>query len=269
MVKETETYYDEKSEGYDEAFDMLYFKVFDVVTWKYLEPYVPMKRDAIVLDAGGGTGRWTIQMAGKGCRIVLMDSSRGMLEVAAEKIKRAGFQGNVSIRQGDIAETGYSDEAFDMIFCEHALFLFKNPDIVIKELTRVLRKNGYLIISAQNRYVQSLAMLPGKPSTDDVDRVLKNQMSRSYVCMALDGRVKVYTWTPNEFRTMLERNGLQVEKIIGKGITMPLRIRKETYTRKDYPEDFFKKILELELALCEKEDALALAGHLQATTRKK
>lgn len=74
--------------------------------------------------------------------------------------------------------------------------------------------------------------------------------------------------TPDEFRTTLERNGFQVEKIIGKGISMPLRISKDVFMRKEYSKELFAKILEFELALCERQDALALAGHLQAIAYK-
>jgi ubiquinone/menaquinone biosynthesis C-methylase UbiE len=57
-MEEVEAYYDEKSAIYDEKFEMLYFRVYDAITWKYLEPYGPRNPDALVLDAGGGTGRW-------------------------------------------------------------------------------------------------------------------------------------------------------------------------------------------------------------------
>lgn len=67
---------------------------------------------------------------------------------------------------------------------------------------------------------------------------------------------------------MLERNGFHVEKIVGKGVTMPLRISKELFMKKEYPKDLFNKILQFELTLCEKPDALALAGHLQAIAYK-
>ena len=53
-MKDVKTYYDEKAERYEEVFDTLYFRVFDAVTWKYLEPYVPADPEALVLDAGGG-----------------------------------------------------------------------------------------------------------------------------------------------------------------------------------------------------------------------
>lgn len=37
-MEEIKSYYDEKSKSYDTIFDMLYFKVFDVITWRYIEP---------------------------------------------------------------------------------------------------------------------------------------------------------------------------------------------------------------------------------------
>jgi ubiquinone/menaquinone biosynthesis C-methylase UbiE len=266
-IKEVKSYYNERAESYDDALENLYFKVYDAITWKYVEPYVPTNPNALVLDAGGGTGRWAVRMAGKGCRVVLMDVSEGMLEVAAKKIEEAGFQSKITIKKGDIARTDYADETFDMILCEHALFLFKEPDVLLRELRRILKKNARLIISAQNRYVQSLSSLSGKPSADNVERAFKVFASEEHECMTEDGMVKIYTWTPDEFRTMLERNAFYAEKIVGKVITMPLRIRKETFL-KEYPKELFDMILQFELALCEKPDALALAGHLQAVARK-
>jgi len=267
-MEEIEVYYDEKSESYDEIFGALYFRVYDAVTWKYLEPHVPAEPNALVLDAGGGTGRWATRMAEKGCKVVLMDSSEKMLNAAAEKVKAKGLQHRITLQKGDIADTGYGDETFDMVLCEHALFVFKEPDVVIKELKRVLKKKAPLIISAQNRYVQALSSLAGKPRVDNVERAFKVLVSQEHECMTKDGKVKIYTWTPQEFREMLERNGLRVEKIVGKVATMPLRVRQEFFMEKKHPEELFNKLLQFELALCEKTDALALAGHLQATAFK-
>ena len=263
-MEEIESYYDKKSEKYDAIFDTLYFRVYDAVTWKYLEPHVPAGPDTLVIDAGGGTGRWATRMAKKGCKVVLMDSSERMLKAADKKVKEKGLQHKITLKKGDIAETGYADENFDMILCELALFLFKEPDVVIKELKRVLKKNAPLIISAQNRYVQALSSLAGKPRVDNVERAFKVLVSQEHECMTKDGKVKIYTWTPQEFREILERNGLRVEKIVGKVVTMPLRVKQEFFMEKKHSEDLFNRILQFELALCEKPDALALAGHLQA-----
>ena len=243
-MEEVESYYDKKSEKYEAIFETLYFKVYDAVTWKYLEPHVPAGPNAVVLDAGGGTGRWATRMAEKGCKVVLIDSSERMLKVAEKKVKERGLQHKITLKKGDIAETGYADETFDMVLCEHALFLFKEPDIMIKELKRLLKKKAPLIISAQNRYVQSLSSLSGKPRVDNVERAFKVLVSQEHECMTKDGKVKIYTWTPQEFQEILERNGLHVEKMVSKVVTMPLRIRQEFFMEKTHSEDLVNKILQ-------------------------
>ncbi len=263
-----ESYYDTKSKTYDEIFNTLYYRVYDAITWKYLGPYVPTSPDSIVLDAGGGTGRWSIRMAREGCKVVLMDTSEEMLKVGAAKVTKEGLQQRITVERGDITKTGYPDETFDMILCEHTLFLFEEPEILILELKRILKKNARLIISVHNRYVQSLMSLPERPDSNTIDTGISILLRKKYGTMNKLGKIRIHTWTPNEFQRMLEKNGLHVEKIIGKGFTMPLRISKETQEKKEYPEDLLSKILQFELILCDKPDALALAGHLQAIAHK-
>jgi len=267
-MEEVKSYYNRTAKSYEKQFEILYFKIYDAITWKYIDPYIPKDTNALVLDAGGGTGRWTIRIAEKGCKTILMDASNEMLSVASKKAREKRLQHKITVKKGDIRKTDFEDETFDMVLCEHALFLFKEPDVVIKELTRILKMKAPLIVSVPNRYVQSLSSLSDKPDSENVDNALKILLSKKHLSMTKDGKVTVYSWAPDEFRAMLERNGLRVEKIVGKGITMPLRISVKHYMRKKYPEELFNKILELELALCEKSDALALAGHLQAIARK-
>lgn len=128
-----EAYYDEKSPDYDSGFGILYFRVYDTITWRYLEPYVPTSPEALVLDAGGGTGRWSIQMAKRGCKVILLDISEGMLKIAKKTVEKERLQHRISIEKGDVRKLEYLDEAFDMILCEHTLFLLDAPDVSLKE----------------------------------------------------------------------------------------------------------------------------------------
>jgi ubiquinone/menaquinone biosynthesis C-methylase UbiE len=268
-VEAARVYYDEKFKNYDETFSILYFRVFDVITWKYLEPYLPTGRSAMVLDAAGGTGRWTVRIAKKVPKVVLMDISEGMLKVAVQRMRQGGVEDRVVMKNGDITRTGYPDETFDLIFCEHALFLFKDPDTLLKEFARILKSKATLIISAHNRYVASLARLSDTPKSKDLENALMLFLGLTPQFMTPNNKVRVFTWTPNEFRTMLEQHGFQIDKIIGKGMTMPLRISDKVFTKKKYSETLFNNILQLELALCDKPDALALAGHMQAIAHKR
>lgn len=268
-MQSIEKYYNEKSASYDLQFDKLYYKVYSAITWRYLEPYIPSAPNALVLDAAGGTGEWTIPIARKNCKVVLLDLSEGMLNIARKKIEESNLQDRVFLKKGDITKLDYSDETFDLVFCEHALFLFPNPEVVIKELVRVLKRKCPLIISAQNTYPMALQFIP-----EDSDKAI-DLLSGKYVftLMLKDKRgirpgPKVYTATPDEFKRLLEESELKVEKIIGKGITMPLRIAPDVYFKTKFSEDLFEKIFQIELTLCEKPDALGLAGHLQAIAYK-
>ena len=269
-MDEIEVHYNGKSKIYNSEFDSLFFKVYDSVTWKYLEPYIPTKPEAMVLDAGGGTGRWSIQMAKKGCKVFLVDISQGMLEVAKENIKKEEVQDRIVIQKGDITKLDYPNQTFDLVLCEHVMFLFPNPELVVNEMVRVLKRNGLLIISAGNFYVAALKDIPDK--IDEVINLLSEQshisLKRKQAKVIVKTGPKVHLITPNEFRELLERNGLKIAKIIGKGITMPLRIPSKTYTKKKYSKEQLKKILQIEFALCEKTDALGLAGHLHAVAYK-
>ena len=95
---EIEHYYDVKSKTFDDTFDTMYFKVYDEITWKSIESYVPTDPDSTVLDAGGGTGRWSVPMARKGCNVVLMDLSEEMLNIATSRVKTEHLQDRISIR---------------------------------------------------------------------------------------------------------------------------------------------------------------------------
>jgi len=261
LTSEVKKYYDEKAPTYDAQSELFYFRVYDTVTWRYAEPYVPKDSEAHVLDAAGGTGKWTIPIAKCGPKVVLVDISDEMLEVARKKIIEQGLQGRITVRKGDVRKLDFPDDTFDMVFCDHALCFIQEQKEVIKELVRVLKTNHPLIISGQNRYVLSLSLMQ---DTDFAFKVLSNEAQ-----FQMRGLLKVYTLSPDEFRFLLEDSGVRIEKIIGKVVTMPLTIPVQQIYTKDYKSEFLEKILKIEFALCDKPDALALAGHLQAIGYKK
>ena len=79
-------YYRKAAQDYDKEYDVPVFKeLYDKITWRYIEPYLPKK--GLVLDAGGGTGKWAIPIAKKGLKVIIYDISREMLNVALRKAK--------------------------------------------------------------------------------------------------------------------------------------------------------------------------------------
>ena len=269
-TKTIESHYDNKSETYESVRQSLVFRVYDAITWKYLEPLVPSRSNSLVLDAGGGTGRWTVPMAKKGCKVVLLDISEKMLKITREKVDAKGLLDRVEIRKADMRNLDYPDETFDLVLSDHTLFLFDQPDRVITEFVRVLKHGSPIVVSAQNRLVQTLAHLPDDPTGNPEISVkaLNIFHKQEHDLLAKEPPIKIYSLTPDEFRTLLERNGLHVERIICKLVTMPLRFMPQFFMRTDISEEVIADILQLELAFSERPDTVALGAHLQAIARK-
>ena len=263
-----ELYYNRKSKDYDTDMSVsgtLYSEVYDTITWQCLKRYLPKSPGSLVLDAAGGTGKWAILMAKEGCHVVLLDASEGMLDVARRKIRRENLEDSVTIRKGDIANLEFPDDMFDLVLCERTLFLLSDPSTVVRELTRVLKNGSPLIASASNRYIAALTYLP-----DDLDRAYNTVTGKDDLFLETESapRLKVHHLSPNEFKELLEKEGLRIERITGKVFTLPLRFPHTVYFGGAFEQNLRDRILRIELSLCDKPDALGLAAHLQAIAYK-
>ncbi len=86
-------------------------------TLHFLEKYLPAK--GRVLDAGGGPGRYTIELAKRGYEMVLLDMTPANLEFARRRIKRAKLNDKVAnIVEGSIVDLSqFPDQAFEAVIC--------------------------------------------------------------------------------------------------------------------------------------------------------
>ncbi len=137
-----------------------------------------------ILDAGCGSGRFSIEFAKKGCKVTLFDISDEQLRIAEEKIIDAQVDKNIEgIFQGDIRDLSqFEDEQFDMVVCYGAplSYVLENRERALLEFNRVLNENGRLFVSVNNKW-GILKMLLGKKYPDFfnypeywyIDRVMK------------------------------------------------------------------------------------------------
>jgi S-adenosylmethionine-dependent methyltransferase len=84
-------YYDDKAQTeWTRLKRNAYRRLEFIVTMHFLDKHLPKK--GLVLDAGGGPGRYTIELAKKGYNMVLLDLSPQCLKLARKQIKRAGVR---------------------------------------------------------------------------------------------------------------------------------------------------------------------------------
>lgn len=114
------------------------------------------KAGETILEVGFGTGNALLILAeaiGQSGKVVGLDISRGMFNVACEKIENASLCQRVDIHQGDAVALPFQDNSFDAVFSSFTLELFDTPEIpiVLAECRRVLKPSGRICIVALAR----------------------------------------------------------------------------------------------------------------------
>lgn len=100
-----------------------------------------------ILDVACGTGDFTIEIAQKaapGSRVSGIDLSEGMMKIGREKILAAGVQADMV--QGDCEDLPYQEGTFDRISVGFGVRNFEHLETGLKEMQRVLKKGGKLVI---------------------------------------------------------------------------------------------------------------------------
>lgn len=98
-----------------------------------------------LLDIGTGTGRILEILSPRVGRGVGIDLSKGMLAVARSNIERAGLS-NIHVRKGDMYQLPLEDASVDLAVLHMVLHYSDDPAEVIREVSRVLRARGKLIV---------------------------------------------------------------------------------------------------------------------------
>jgi ubiquinone/menaquinone biosynthesis C-methylase UbiE len=105
-----------------------------------------------VLDLGAGTGRHTILLAQEDFQVYGIDIAEKALRLAKERLDKENLKAN--LRSGDIyKKLPYKDNFFDGVLSIAVLHHAKVSKIksLIKELTRVMKKGGILMIEVPLR----------------------------------------------------------------------------------------------------------------------
>ncbi|MBG7611569.1 bifunctional demethylmenaquinone methyltransferase/2-methoxy-6-polyprenyl-1,4-benzoquinol methylase UbiE [Polaribacter sp. BAL334] len=100
-----------------------------------------------ILDIATGTGDLALMMANLNPdKIIGLDISAGMLEVGKQKINKANLSEKITMMVGDSEEMPFENNTFDAITVSFGVRNFANLDKGIKEIARVLKPTGVLVI---------------------------------------------------------------------------------------------------------------------------
>lgn len=100
---------------------------------------------AKVLDCAAGTGELSIAACSKAKEVLCTDLSENMLKTARKKADALGAD-NISFDTRNIFDLKDPDNTYDVVIAGNVLHLLKNPQGAVKELMRVLKPGGKLLL---------------------------------------------------------------------------------------------------------------------------
>ena len=227
----------------------------DVIQKAHLDREIEYRLGGVrtILDAGAGTGRFSIPLARRGFHVTRLDISQGMIDAARQLAQDAGVLDRMCFERGRVGDlTQYEDGTFDLVICCDAPISYTYPDHVrtIAELARVAAQALVISVSSRLGYIpyafnplqkQQYFADPAADAPDmqqylgqtnlstfvpDIDRVRRaltsgilgdrERIEREYAA----GRAPWphnYLFMPDELQEILVRNGVRDVRLSGPG----------------------------------------------------
>ncbi len=105
------------------------------------------------LDVGCGTGRLTQMLAAKGSQIFALDYDEAMLHFARSRIKKGTSKtGSVTFVGASADRLPFGREKLDGVAAVSLLGCLADPQYFFSEINRILRPDGYALLTFTNRH---------------------------------------------------------------------------------------------------------------------
>ncbi|MDE7131352.1 MAG: class I SAM-dependent methyltransferase [Lachnospiraceae bacterium] len=102
-----------------------------------------IEQNDIVLECACGTGAISKYIAPRCRQLIATDFSEGMLTQTAKKCRKYS---NIKLRRADMTHLKCRDNRFDKVVAGNVIHLLEEPYAAIKELERVCKPGGKIII---------------------------------------------------------------------------------------------------------------------------
>ena len=100
-----------------------------------------------VLDIGCGRGAQTLVLAESSpSRIVAVDNHPQFIDALRHKAHELGIADRLEARVADMRRLDFADGAFDLIWCEGAIYIM-GVEAALRDWRRLLRRNGHVALT--------------------------------------------------------------------------------------------------------------------------
>ncbi|HLX11510.1 MAG TPA: class I SAM-dependent methyltransferase [Bacteroidota bacterium] len=111
---------------------------------------VPRGEFRSVLDVGCGCGEYSAELMAMGLDVHGIDLSPAMIETSKHRLRKFAADSARRFHRGDVENIPFPDDSFDAVVCVGVFGYLLSDDRGVDEIMRVLRPNGWLVLSVQN-----------------------------------------------------------------------------------------------------------------------
>lgn len=167
-----------------------------------------------ILEVGCGAGLTTVALADHGYAVHAIDSVQAMVDLTRQATARPGTEHRVRTSLGDAQNLPFSDNMFSAVLALGVIPWLHSSHNAIRELARVAKPGGYVILNADNRWRLNEFLDPARnPLHAPLRRMIRNIGARF-------GRnastPPTQRHSPMEFDSLLSKAGL----VKVKGVTL-------------------------------------------------
>lgn len=228
----------------------------------------------IVLEAGAGAGRLTVELARLGARIVVTDISHGQLELNALHLAEAGLEGHIEARElADILDLSrYDDGSFDHVVCYGGplSYVLDGVDAAFDELLRVVKPGGHVLLSVMSRHGSLHAFLPRaaeeleEHGINEMESIISNgDLPSHHSSMGMP--MHLFSWA--DLRSLLERHSCDL--VVASAANFLSVGNDEVCERWLQDPEMWERFLRWEIASCAQPGAIDAGTHIVVVVRRR
>ena len=183
-MNEKETF-DKYANGYDKWFESAEGKTVKKLEVALLMDLVKPAKGKTMLEVGIGTGLFAMEFSNRGMIVSGVDPSGEMLKIAEKR--------QFTVKKGSGENIPFDDNSFDTVLAMTSIEFSKTPDKFIKEMKRVAKPGGELIVAVLNLF-----------SLYGIERRIRGVFEKNVF-------TKAHFYTFGELRNLLRANLRNVE----------------------------------------------------------
>lgn len=215
--KRVDEYFDVRSSDWAEIYSartvqgMIYQQRMRTVL-KWIDD-LALPRGSRVLEIGSGAGLTTIELASRGYVVDAIDSSEAMVERTLLSVTGSDVGSQVKVFRGDAEALPFEDNQFALVLALGVIPWLESPDTAIREMTRVAKPGGYVILTSDNYMrLNHFADPRRSPVLAPLRRFLKRALERARLRKPRTGPALVHMHTTSYIDRIFSQNQLKIEK---------------------------------------------------------